>query len=76
MSKTIFFNLLGIGLLVAASVACGESSPPPATPSATAATSADADGDGVSDNVDKCLDKKEDGLGAEPKDGCPNPTKP
>ena len=64
-------------LVVAVAVGCG-SPPPPATPTpdATSATMTgadkDSDGDGIPDAMDKCLDKKEDGLGALPKDGCPN----
>jgi hypothetical protein len=72
---------LGVTLMLAA-VACGET-PPPASPEskagapAAAATPAgaaaqDTDGDGVPDSEDKCPDKKEDGLGKEPKDGCPD----
>jgi len=54
-----------------AAVACGET-PPPASPESNAGAAGDADGDGVPDADDKCPDKKEDGLGKEPKDGCPD----
>jgi len=58
------------GLLL--STGCGGSAPPAASPDTkAAAASRDTDGDGVPDNVDKCPDKKEDGLAPDPKDGCP-----
>jgi hypothetical protein len=58
--------------LAAISIGCGESTPPAASPDQKAATTApDSDGDGIPDNVDKCPDKKEDGLSPDPKDGCP-----
>jgi hypothetical protein len=60
---------LGLGLgSVLFGAGCG-STPPPA---AQAATTGDADGDGILDGVDRCPDKKEDGLGSKPVDGCPN----
>ena len=67
---------LGVTLMLAA-VACGET-PPPASPeskvgaAAGAGAAQDGDGDGVPDSEDKCPDKKEDGVGKEPKDGCPD----
>jgi hypothetical protein len=60
-----------------ATVACGGSDKPPADPSSSTSAAApdakDADGDGVPDSADKCPDKKEDGQGPDPKDGCPKP---
>ena len=64
-------------------VACD---PPPAASSAADAKDAggaamaaaapgsepDTDGDGVPDKDDKCPDAKEDGVGSDPHDGCPN----
>lgn len=32
----------------------------------------DTDGDGITDDVDKCVNEKEDGLPPDPKDGCPS----
>jgi OOP family OmpA-OmpF porin len=32
----------------------------------------DTDGDGINDDVDKCVNEKEDGAPPDPKDGCPN----
>ncbi len=73
---------LGVTLMLA-TAACGET-PPPASPESNAGAPAaagaaaaggaagDADGDGVPDADDKCPDKKEDGIGKEPKDGCPD----
>ena len=66
--------MLTLGLVGAG---CG-SPPPAATPptdgaTTTGAADKDSDGDGIPDSADKCLDKKEDGLGPQPKDGCPNP---
>ncbi len=64
---------LGVTLMLAA-VACGETPPPASSQSNAGAAGAagDADGDGVPDADDRCPDKKEDGLGKEPKDGCPD----
>jgi hypothetical protein len=62
---------MGFGLgLATVGVGCGGASSAPAA-DPKAATAADLDGDGVPDNVDKCPDKKEDGLAPDPKDGCP-----
>lgn len=65
--------LLGVGLLSAgcageAQLQVGKT-PPPAPP--TIAAPVDADGDGVTDDIDKCLQEKEDGLPPDAKDGCP-----
>jgi len=69
--------VLSAGLMIAG---CGGSDPTPATPATpdakaatTTAADKDTDGDGVPDTTDKCPDKKEDGQGADPKDGCPKP---
>lgn len=72
-------SLVALGVtLMLTSVGCG-SPPAPAAPEPKAGDSAavtggegDADGDGVPDSADKCPDKKEDGVGKEPKDGCPD----
>lgn len=73
--------LAALGVLLI--VGCG-APPPPAAPdtkvddktgtatSTGAAADKDTDGDGIPDSADKCPDAKEDGLGSEPKDGCPN----
>jgi hypothetical protein len=72
VSVAVLTFALGLG-----GVGCG--SPPPAatpptdaTPPTTTGADKDGDGDGIPDSMDKCLDKKEDGLGPMPKDGCPN----
>jgi hypothetical protein len=67
--------VLGVTLAVAAAGTVGCGSPPePASPEPTAAAGGekDTDGDGIPDSADKCPAEKEDGLGSEPKDGCPN----
>jgi hypothetical protein len=71
MIKNAFSLMAALGLVVAMG-GCGGSAPPAAAPSSAAPTTAsDSDGDGIPDNVDKCPDKKEDGLAPDPKDGCP-----
>jgi hypothetical protein len=78
MMSKIVVGAFAVGL-VSIGVACG-SPPPPSSPdpviTAGAGTEKDGDGDGIPDSVDKCLDKKEDGLGAQPKDGCPDGVAP
>jgi OOP family OmpA-OmpF porin len=68
-----FSVLVALGFLVAMG-GCGGAAPPAASPTTASAappTADDSDDDGVPDDVDKCPGKKEDGLGADPKDGCP-----
>jgi hypothetical protein len=69
---------LGSALAVSA-LACADSTGPgAASPNGTTVSTTsvglpgDDDGDGVPNADDQCPDKKEDGLGAKPKDGCPN----
>lgn len=85
MTKSTFVTILA--LAAAAATACGGSMPsapsapsvpdpssaaaPPTTAAAAPSVGGDKDGDGIPDNVDKCPDKKEDGLPPDPKDGCP-----
>ena len=81
MTKTLVAALGAAMMLAAGAVGCG-SPPPPASPDAKAEEKAsaapaagaekDTDGDGIPDSADKCPADKEDGLGSEPKDGCPN----
>ena len=80
MMKTLVAALSVTAMLAAGMVGCG--SPPPASPETKAGEKAsaapgasgdkDTDGDGIPDSADKCPTEKEDGLGSEPKDGCPN----
>jgi len=78
IAKTSFVALLGIGMMLAAgSIGCGGSSAPPpaaggATPAGKSASTMDSDDDGIFDDVDMCPNEKEDGKGANPKDGCPD----
>jgi hypothetical protein len=64
--------LAGFFVLALVAVGCGGGEPPAASPDTKSADATkDSDGDGIPDNVDKCPDKKEDGQGPDPKDGCP-----
>jgi hypothetical protein len=75
MTTAAVMVLATTGLLMG----CGDSKPAASPTSNTTAadpTAKDSDGDGIPDTMDKCPDKKEDGQGADPKDGCPNSDAP
>jgi hypothetical protein len=68
-----FCFALGLGTMLAgSSLGCGDAVAPPANYAGPQLPLGDDDGDGVLNNVDLCPGQKEDGLGAKPKDGCPN----
>jgi hypothetical protein len=72
MGKSLVVASIGIGALLGGGTSgCGSSKPPAATATDKNPSTMDSDDDGIFDDVDLCPNEKEDGKGANDKDGCP-----